>query len=151
MLAGGQQPSAPVRIAGPLTAAEQVTWERAGRLLGDRHGFSQEDVAAALRLADGLDLVGQGDEARFAWLAGQVGLERERRRLFGLLVLAVSVFGAGGADVAGLADLRRLADAARRLRRADRGEAVTEGELAGVFRRVWWWPGNEPVTAEPPA
>ena len=32
---------------------------------------------------------------------------------------------------------------------ADRGEAVTEDELAVVFRRAWmWWPGDEPVTAE---
>ena len=92
---------------------------RASQLLGGGHGFSRQQAAAVMRLVDGLDLGGgQGDRARFTWLSGQVGgLPGGMRGLFGLLVLAVSVFGAGGVDVAGLADLRRLADAARRSRR----------------------------------
>jgi len=76
-------------------------------------------------------------------VAGPAGVPAGRE-LLGLLVVAAPVLGERGADLAGLRELRRLADVAR----AGRGEGpVTAGELEGMFRRVWEWPADEPVTA----
>ena len=140
------------QAAGGQARATLVAWNRARELVGDGHGFSPGQVAAAMRLADGLGGHEARDQRRFEWLAQEVagrgGFRGGLRDLFGLLVLAVRVFGELRADLEGLRELRRLADVAQAGRGPGDGRgAVTEGELEDVFRRVWEWPEGEQVTS----
>ena len=131
---------------------ETASAERVRVLLGAGHQATAQEITRVVRLARSLGMPA-GAEAR--WLSGlarQVGLHKqdagglavfratrvqELPRLFGLLVLAASVFDGGGADEERLVGLRRLADLIRAARRAAGGDAaeVTLADLQAEYRR----------------